>query len=530
VKPENTDRKIVVEQHKRFSESMLWKLQRDYFDKEGINAWVNQVPFYITSNPFIGAAYAQLVLPFIRNWLAKYPDAKNHPFYIMELGTGSGRFSFYFIKVLMELLEKAGLGDIKIRYIMSDFTKHNIQYHETHPALKPYLDKGIIDFAIYDMETEKPITLLRENTRLTSEMLVNPLTVFANYIFDTVSHDSFTVHEGKLYELLVSLSTEENNLEGGKPVDMEKITVDHNVHEAKQNYYGDPAVDSTLELYKKSLKDSSFLIPTGAIKAIRLLKKLANDKLFLIATDKGYSAVESLENLGHPSIAFHGSFSMMVNFHAIAEYFKNIGGDAFLQTPRRGIKTCVFTSGFKLKDFPETEMAVEEWVEGFSPSDYFNLHRRMSDGFQDCDIDSLSSHLTLSFWDPHIFMRMNSKLNSLLGEADSDAITYLAHNMPKIASNYYHMPKTECVLFEIAVFYHGIRRYEEALKYYQDSIPYAGEKFGLVYNIALCNHLLKNNKEALQHFKRALELDPESGETEEWITFIEKELAETSAT
>jgi len=410
---------------------------------------------------------------------------------------------------------------------MSDFTKHNIQYHETHPALKNYLDQGLIDFAIYDMESDKPITLLRQNKRLDPSVLVNPLTILANYIFDTVSHDSFTVHEGKLYELLVSLSTEESNIEGGKPVIMDKVTVDHSVHEAKQNYYADPHLDSILENYKKELKDTSFLIPIGAIRAIRLLKKLSNDKLFIISTDKGYSTVDSLENRGPPSIAFHGSFSMMVNFHAIAHHFKNTGGDFFLQTPRKGIKTSVFCSGLQLKDLPETSIAINDFIEDFSPSDYFTLHSRVRDHFSDYDLDTLAAHMAFAMWDPHIYMRISGRITALVNEADSDTIAFLAHNIPRIAENYYHMPSTECVLFEIAVFFHAIKRYDVALKYYLASLEYVGEEFGLIYNIALCKHLLKDNQGALESFQLALKLDPESGETKEWISFIEKELSET---
>ncbi len=528
MKPEPTERKLVVEQAKRFSESMLWKAQRDYFDKQGINAWVNQVPFYITSNPFIAGCYAKLVFAFICDWTKLHPEAKDHPFYIMELGTGSGRFSFYFVKRLTNLLARKGMGHIKICYVMSDFTKHNVKYYETHPALKPYIDQGIIDFAIYDSEAEKPITLIRQNLRLTPELFFNPLTVFANYVFDTISHDSFVVHSGKLYELLVTLSTEESNIEGGKPVDMEKLTVDHSVHEAKPNYYNDPHLDNTLEIYKKSLNDTSFLVPIGTIRAIRYLKKITGDKLLIISTDKGYSSLESLENLGHPSIAFHGSFSMMVNFHAIAEYFKNTGGDAFLQTPRRGIKTSLFSAGFHLKDLPDTSIAIETYVEEFSPSDYFNLHRRISDSFNECEIDALSSHLALAEWDPHIFMRLSGRLISLVPEADSDAITFLAHNMPKIADNYYYMPQSDCVLFEIAVYYHAIKHYADALKYYAAAQSYIGDKFGLVYNMALCKHLLKDNQGALECFKHALTLDPESNDTKEWIAFVEKELSGTA--
>ncbi|MEO8402652.1 MAG: hypothetical protein ABI597_12845 [Gammaproteobacteria bacterium] len=526
MKPDSSARKVVIEQNKRFSQSALWRMQREYFDKEGINAWVNQVPFYITSNPFIANSYAQLVLSFIRDWIKKKPDAKNHPFYIMELGTGSGRFSYYFVKTLQGLLQNMGMHDIKICYVMSDFTKHNIQYWETHPALKPFIEQGLIDFAMYDMEAERPITLVKSNVRLSPEVLVNPLTIFANYIFDTISHDSFAVHEGKLYELLLSLSTDEGNMENNRPVDMEKIAVDYSVHEIKSAYYGDPHLDSILDEYKKSLTESSFLFPIGSFHAIKFLKKLSDNKLFIVSTDKGYSTLDALDHLGHPSISFHGSFSMMVNFHALGNYFKNSGGDYFLQTTRKGIKTSVFSSGFNLKDMPETWVAIDKYVEGYSPSDYFTLHRRLSDSFQECSLDTIASHMQMAGWDPHIYLKLTSRVNSLIEESDNDTINFMAHNMPKMAENYYHMPKTECILFEIAVFYHAIKRYDEAAKYYELANPYVGEQFGLYYNMALCQHHMNHNDIALVNFKRAFALDNNSKETEEWITYLEKAATE----
>ncbi len=522
VKPETNDRKVTIEQHKRFSQSALWRLQREYFDKEGINAWVNQVPFYITSNPFIANSYAQLVLAFIRDWTRKNPDSKNHPFYIMELGTGSGRFSYYFVKTLKKLLEGHGMSDVTFCYVMSDFTRHNMQYWEEHPSLKPFVASGIIDFAMYDMEAERPITLVKKNIRLNPEVLVNPLTVFANYIFDTISHDSFAVHEGKLYELLLSLSTDEKNMEDNRPVIMDKITVDYSVNEIKNAYYNNPHLDNILDIYKKSLTESSFLFPIGSFHAIQYLKKLANDKLFIVSTDKGYSTIESLDRLGHPSISFHGSFSMMVNFHAISEYFKNSGGDAFLQTQRKGIKTSVFASGMKFSDMPDTMMAINDRVEGFSPSDYFTLHRRISDSFQECALETIASHMQLADWDPHIYLKLSNYVTSQIEKTDADTINFMAKNMPKMAENYYHMPKTECILFEIGVFFHATRQYAEAEKYYKLAHPYVGEQFGLYFNMALCQHHTGNNTSALSNFKQALALDTSSKETEEWISFLEK--------
>jgi tetratricopeptide (TPR) repeat protein len=525
VKQEKGERNVVIERGKRFSESCLWRMQREYFEQEGINAWVNQVPFYITSNPYIAQCYAQLVMRFIRDWTTKHPEAKKHPFYILELGTGSGRFSYYVLKTLHELRKSLLMEDISICYIMSDFTKNNIQYYETHPALMPYIEQGLVDFAIYDMEVERPITLLKKNIRLSPETLVNPLTVFANYIFDTVSHDSFTVHEGKLYELLLNVSTTENNMRDNRPVEMDKLAIDYAVHEVKNNYYGDPHLDSILEEYRKSFTDTSFLFPIGSIHAIKLLRKLANDKLFIISSDKGYSTIASLDHLGHPSLSFHGSFSMMVNFHAMANYFKNSGGDYFLQTPRKGIKTSVFCSGLNFRDMPETSLAIQQYIEGVSPADYFTLHRRVSDHFQDYNLETIAAHMSFTGWDPHIYAKLASRVVSLVEAGDSDTVNFLASNMHKIAANFYYMPKSDCILFEIAVFFHALKRFSEALPYYQQAQKYVGEQFGLYYNMALCQHHSDLQPEALATFKHALELDPESKETQEWIAYIEKAMA-----
>jgi hypothetical protein len=55
--PHNT---AIIEQDQRLSHSMLWELQREFFARQGVEAWrQGAVPHYITSNPFIASAYAQ---------------------------------------------------------------------------------------------------------------------------------------------------------------------------------------------------------------------------------------------------------------------------------------------------------------------------------------------------------------------------------------------------------------------------------------------------------------------------------------
>lgn len=517
---ENKEREITLETRKRFSESALWRLQRDYFEKAGINAWVSQVPFYITSNPFIANCYAKIFFAFIRDWIRIHPDAKNHPFYIMELGTGSGRFSFYLIKTLCHLLKNTGMQDIKFCYIMSDFTKNNIQYYETHPALKSYIEQGVIDFAIYNMESERPITLLKQNITLTPDTLVNPLSLVANYIFDTISQDAFTVRDGKLYELVLTLKTPESNTENNHAISMDQITTHFDHHACQLPYYNAPHLDDILAHYIKSYQHSSFLFPIGTIRAIQRLRKLTQNKLFILSSDKGYNTLESMDNLGHPGISFHGSFSMMVNFHAISNYIKNSGGDYFLQTQRKGIKTAIFVSGVALHELPETQLSIQEHIEGLSPADYFTLHKRMSDSFNECSLESLSAHLNLALWDPHMFLKLLPRILILADSAETETIDFLAHNMEKIAANYYHMPKSDCVLFEIGIFFHAIKRYAQAIEYFEKSKPYLHEQLGLHYNLGLCHYYQGDNHNALENFQLAAGMEGRAEEVSEWIKHL----------
>ena len=515
--------KQVLEQGKRLSESLVWGLQRAYFEGQGIEAWLHDVPFYITSNPFIANSYARLVIHFIRDWIAKHPEAKNNPFYVMELGTGPGRFSYYTVKALDELRRDFGMDDVRIIYVMSDFAQANLDYHNTHHTLVPYIEKGMLDLAIHDMDSQNPIKLMHSKIELNEKTLLNPICLFANYVFDTISNDAFCVQNGRIYELLVKLSTETSNVENGKAVDLSKIDVEYEPKEIHGSYYNDPALDQVLDLYRTELKDTSFLVPIGSIRGINYLKKLSNNKFFFISSDKAYSELASLENLGHPSMTFHGNcFSMMAKCHAIGQYFKNSGGDYYPQTTRRGLKTCVYSSGFSLSDLPETRVALKEYVENFSPSDFFNVYRHMMDSAETVEMDAIASYLEQSRWDPQMYSRISARILAIVNEADADTVNFVANNIHKVAENYYYMPKAECVLFEVGVFFHALKRYEEAIFYYRQVEKFLGEQFSLYYNTALCLHHLDQNQEALKYFRRSVELDQDSKEAKDWVAHLEK--------
>lgn len=129
---------IILQQNILFSQCQLWQLQKEFFSQQGIQAWAEQVPFYITSNPYIAYSYAQVIIRFMQDCSRQSSYQPSTPFYIVELGAGSGRFSFYLLKHLAELQQTLQITRLNFVYIMTDFNEQIIDYWEQHPALQTF--------------------------------------------------------------------------------------------------------------------------------------------------------------------------------------------------------------------------------------------------------------------------------------------------------------------------------------------------------------------------------------------------------
>lgn len=511
----------LLDSNKRLSESLLWQFQRDYFEQQGVEAWKQAVPFYVTSNPYIAYSYAKISISFIMDYVTKHPESKNNPFYVIELGTGSGCFSYYALKYMKELIDTFGLQDLNIKYIMTDFTENNLEFWRQQEKLVEFVDLGMLDFAIFNMETDSQVNLTESGHVLSKGSVKNPITVFANYIFDTVSHDCFKIKDGKMEEALVSLHAPSSDYENNKLKKFDNLKVEFSTRDADDNYYSDQNYNKILKHFKNRLNNTYMLFPLAGINTIKNLMQL-NAKMLLVSSDKAYSSLEQIDYLGEPGISFHGSFSLMVNYNAIAEYFKCLGGEAMLQVPRQGLDTFLGLSGMSLKDFPSLYDAANNYVNEMSPSHYFLMYRKAISSIDSHDTSSLASTMCFSKWDPHVFKRMIQKLCKEADSADKVSMNYLANNMDKIADNFYFMPGCHDILFDVGLFFYYSKRYNKALHYFKKSEKYFGDKFNLRYNISLTLYYLKEYDKSLESFETALKYDPKSKSVKDWIKHIKK--------
>src|SRR5262252_4344979 len=92
------------------SQSVIWRLQREFYNQRGLKIWTEDLlPQYITNNPFIAEIYARIVFGFFSDCNRRGADGSEaisprSPLRIVELGAGPGKFSYLFLRNLTALL------------------------------------------------------------------------------------------------------------------------------------------------------------------------------------------------------------------------------------------------------------------------------------------------------------------------------------------------------------------------------------------------------------------------------------------
>jgi hypothetical protein len=253
-----------------------------------------------------------------------------------------------------------------------------------------------------------------------------------------------------------------------------------------------------------------------------------------------------------PHIAVHGSFSLMVNYHAIGMWFTSRGGFAlhnpqeeaslkvstFLLTPDdffgepQSDDSKFFGSGVskldsdRVKSFPNLHRAFTDFVDSFGPNDFFVLQKSLKEDLTNPPLRTVASILKLSDWDPDVFFKFRDTLLAQTPTCGQKLRNDLCRGIPRLWTNYYILDTDKDIAFEIGRFYYGIRDYENALKYYKESTSGVGEHHVTFHNQGLCYYSLGQLEVALVNFKKALSLSAEYEKAKSWIEKVQSDLAQ----
>jgi len=500
----------VLEPHVPLSQSMVWRLQRTFYGDQGIAAWSrSHVPQAVTTSPIIARAYARIVLGFWRDLDAEMDPSQ--PLYIVELGAGSGRFAYRFLTALTALLENTTNKQPRFVYVMTDASAPIVEFWRANPRLRPFVDTGMLDFANFDLVELGPLALLNSGTTLRTGEVANPVVLIGNYIFDSIPQDAFTIKCGHLFTGLVSVGASTPDLDLRAADSTVKISLSFATDSVAiaSDAEPDPVLRRILDGYRERLGDTTLLFPRAAMAGVRFFRDLAGQRALCLIGDFGDTREEDLQGHGPPGFGAGGGLWLPVNFHALGEYARGLGGRA--RHPRNRHVTLNITMllfGQPGTAFSEAELAYEDTIDQHGPDELSMLSRSLAEHLPKLKLDAVLALLRTTGWDSDYVVRCVPFLIEALPSAGERLRQEMLHGIQLAWAQYYPIGEPDDLPFGLGVLLHALERYPEALEFFERSLAQFGEDPRTTLNIALTLYRLQRLPETLQWLDRTLVLDP----------------------
>jgi hypothetical protein len=368
----------VIERDAPLSRSRLWDLQRRWFELAGERAWSEDVlPSYVTTNPTMGAALAELVAA----WVAD-GGAHGQPVTILELGAGTGRLAWHVARALAQVPHVVP----RFRYILSDLPERTRAWWAQHPQLAA---RPELAFARFDAEADGELDAIPPG----------PLVVIATYLFDSLRCDAFAIAGGALHEKRVTLLAPDGcDLDGEHALG--QVARAWSTAPVTLPHYGDPDLDGVLGSYA-ALPDGELTFPIAGLRCLRRLERRAGGRLLVLAADKGFTDAASYAGRTEPDMTHHGCISVAVNLHAFAADAARRGAVALATGPTRNRLAAIALA----HGAPRTEHLRRAFAERFGhagPDDWYLIKRAVERRYDDCDLDELLAIVRTSRGDDNI--------------------------------------------------------------------------------------------------------------------------------
>jgi len=493
----------------RLSRSVLWRLQRRFYERRGRAAWSEGVvPHHMTNSPWLARAYSQVIGGYLRDWQAEID--RSQPVYVVELGAGSGRLAFHLVRQLAPPADDP--APVAVRYVMTDLAESNLAAWRAHPQLAAWLDDGRLDIARFDAEHDRAIALERTGETLAPGRVANPVIAIANYVFDGLPLDAFSVEDGRLCEWLVRLcsSHPDTDLDDPELLGRATLAIERRPVEPA-GYYGDAALDAILDEHRQRLPGVPFTVPSASLACVSRLADLAGGRLLVLSSDKGEIDEDGLRARPGPQLTLHGSFSIAVNYHAIARFTCRAGGEALLPSePPRTIASCAFLLGAPPGGHLEARDAYAGALDAMHPDQVISLGRAVEHMGGGLQLDGWIAYLGYTGCDPGLVTDALPHLMALVGAAapPADVRDELVRVLATTWDNYFHIGEPLDLGLALGRLAAALAAWPEAVRFFEGSLRWHGATPAALVELAGCHDRLGQPAAARARLDEALALDP----------------------
>jgi tetratricopeptide (TPR) repeat protein len=493
----------------------IWELQRRYFRERGPEAWRSgEVPHYVTNNPFMAETYARLVLALARDRLrldggAAQPE---EPIHVVELGAGSGRLAYHFLRRLEAISADEGVEPPPVRYVLSDFAEANLAHWRRHPWFARDFAAGRLDIARFDLTAPGDLKLELSGAVIGPGALAAPLVVIANYVFDSVPQDVFRIRKGRLWRAEMAAAAPGDCADPGQALAAADLRWTYRPVEGPA-YPDEPALSGLVEAYRTGLKHTHVAAPAAALRALQRLSRLSRRGLMLLSADKGDCTLDALEGRGAPGLARHGSVSASVNFHALAQACVLGGGVARTPAePHTHIAVVMLLTGPEAERHSEALGAYDALVGGFGPDAFYAMTVAAAERLDELDPGELLELLRVSRYDARQFLRVGPRLIALAAELDAGRRAEAAEAIGRIWAGYFPLGEDADVVALMGSVLYALDLFTPAAAFIERSMALYGADSGSLFNLAACRFMLGRTEDCAALLARVLEADPGNGE------------------
>lgn len=473
-----------IEEKVWLADSALWARNRAWYVDAGSTAW-NRVPFYVTSSAATARAYARILYRFLQDCGRRRGGDPAVPVTILELGAGSGRLAFGVLWHL-DALVRHGPSVPPYRYLLTDIDEARVRGLLARPELQPFVDAGLVDGAVYDAMLGGPIETFMGN-RLDAMAQPNPMFVIANYVFDALPQDMFRMRNGRPVRQHCTLQEPEA---GAAP---ERLRLRFTDGPDDPMPYDEFELDTLLAMLSAGRRDGeSWLLPTGALTALRHLEVLSGGAMFALIADAPPSP-------SAPFAALHGSVSLTVDDVAIARamalrgaHCARFGGDS------HGLSFATIRWG----SFPEAQLEATAQLGERSPMDAFGLERRLG-----ADGPALLRLLRAGGWDPQLVAWLSTPLVEWAPASKGSQRQELLAGLARSLSLLFPVG-TQDLSAGLARVCFAVGAYRDAAALFAQSMDVHGASADRLQGLAVCLAAVGDAGPARRHLADALSLDP----------------------
>jgi len=483
-----------IEAKTPFSKSIIWQLNRDFYQEQGISAWSDDiVPHHMTSNSKVGKTYAELIYAFLKDLALK--GSNQDVVYILELGAGHGRLAFHILTHLEVLVHSTNVEVPKYCYVLSDIVEDNLLFFHKHPQLQNYFSEGLLDLTYFDATESTELYLRNSKKSINPKDLKQPILAIANYFFDSIPNDLYFVKDEVVSSCSVSISSSMD------PKGMETESLIKNMEMTYHNEVlssplcKEALLNEILEEYRYSLSSTYIFFPENAITCLQHLQSLSSEGLVLLSMDKGYHELHNLKDKKEPDIITHGSLSLWVNYHALSAYCTKQGGKSlFPAFSNFHLEIACLLFLKESETYLHTNAAYQQFVNDFGPDDFNSIKQLSYFNLSRLRFIEIIALIRLSAYDSTFFIKLLPRLKELSTSITFNERERLSQTLHRVWEMYFNINETFDLAYEIGGIFYDLGFYSKALNYFQYSIALFGQNADIFYNQALCYYQLRQDK------------------------------------